>query len=201
MLLQQLYCPESNPCTGPMLDHAVTVLVYYLHRFRNSVMPRGAKKGERRGGRPKGGVNKATIQRAALAEKILAQEKGDPGEPLFRERLKEFGTTFSGLAAAFQPTPLIEGAKLTREDMQRWKTSGDEALFEKYAKLAAKVWSDLTEYQSPKIAPVHVAAPPPERGTVKKRFTIGIFDNQGRKAPRHIDVKPNSSVTAPAKMN
>jgi hypothetical protein len=158
-------------------------------------MARGAKKGERRGGRPKGGRNKATLQRAAVAEKVLAEERGDPGEPLYRERLKEFGTTFSGLAAAFQPTPLVEGRPLTKEDMQRWKASGDEALFEKYAKLAAKVWSDLTEYQSPKLAPVHVAAPAPERGTVRKRFTINIFDSQGRKAPQHIDVKPNSSKT------
>lgn len=166
-------------------------------------MGRGSKPGEgnRGGGRKKGQVNKTTIQRAALAEKVLAEERGDPGEPLYRERLKEFGTTFSGLAAAFQPTPLIAGQALTREDMKRWKESGDEALFEKYAKLATKVWSDLTEYQSPKMAPVHVAAPPPEHGTVKKRFTIGIFDNQGRKAPRHIDVKPNSSVTVTAKLN
>jgi hypothetical protein len=159
------------------------------------VMPRGSSPGERRGGRAKGARNKATIQRAAIAEKILAEEKGDPGEPLYRERLKEFGTTFSGLAAAFQPTSLVAGQALTREDMQRWKASGDEALFEKYAKLATKVWSDLTEYQSPKMAPVHAAAPPPERGTVRRRFTINIFDNQGRPAPRHIDVKPTTSAS------
>jgi hypothetical protein len=157
-------------------------------------MPRGSGPGERRGGRAKGARNKATIQRAAIAEKIVAKEKGNPGEPLFRERLKEFATTFSGLAAAYQPRPLISGAALTKADMERWKASGDEAMFEKYAKLAAKVWSDLTQYQSPKMAPVHAAAPPPELGTVKKRFTINIFDSQGRPVPRHIDVKP----TAPA---
>lgn len=164
-------------------------------------MPRGAKPGERRGGgRAKGQQNRATIQRAALAEKILAEEAGRPGDPLFRERLKEFGETFSGLAGAFQPKPTGEGGKITPEDIALWRSSGDEALFEKYAKLATKVWSDLTEYQSPKIAPVHMAAPPPEsKGVQKKKFTFAIFDGQGRPAPKHITVKPNSSVTSAAK--
>jgi hypothetical protein len=164
-------------------------------------MPRGAKPGERRGGgRKKGQPNRATIEKAALAERILAEQAGRPGQKLGREVLEEFMNMFGGIAGAFQPTPATPGGPISPDDLQRWAASKDEPMFEKYAKLALKAATELADFQSPKFAPVHVAAPAPEaRGPLKRKFTISIFDGQGRPAPRHITVKPNSSVTTTAK--
>ena len=166
-------------------------------------MPRGAKPGERRGGgRAKGQPNRATIERAALAERILAEAGPKAGRKLGRELVEEFAVMFAGLAASFQPTSAT-GGPLTASDMETWAKSYREPLFEKYAKLAAKCANDFADFQSPRMGTVQVAAPAPEsRGQVKKKFTVGIFDGQGRKAPRHITVKPNSSsIAPPSKLN
>lgn len=163
-------------------------------------MARGAKPGERRGGRAKGKKNRATIERAAVAEKLIAEAAGKPGRALAKHRLEEFADMFGGLAGAFQPIGTGPNKEVTAQDMELWGKSYREPLFEKYAKLAAKCFSDVADYQSPKMGTVQVAAPPPDnRGPVTKKFTIAIFDGQGRPAPRHIDVKPNSSVTSAAK--
>lgn len=159
-------------------------------------MPRGAKPGQRRGGRGKGTPNKATIERAKLAERVMEQAAGKPGRKLGRELLEEFAVMFSGLAAAFQPQPSAPGAPIGEQDMERWARSYKEPLFEKYAKLAAKCANDFADFQSPRMSRVQVAAPAPDHGPVKKRFSVGIFDGQGRPAPKHIDVKPNSSVVS-----
>lgn len=166
-------------------------------------MPRGAKPGERRGGgRKPNQRNRATLQREQLAEHMkIAEaeiEEMRAGKKMAKTVLEEFMVMFSGLAAAFQPLGTGPSGTVTAADMEAWAGSKREGAFERYAKLAMKTASDLADYQSPKFAAVHVAAPPPERGQVKKKFTIGIFDNQGRKAPRHIDVKATRVVTKPA---
>jgi hypothetical protein len=145
-------------------------------------MPRGSKPGERRGGRRKGAKNKATLERAVVAERIMNQTQM-AGRKLGKEVLEEFMIVFSGIAAAHQPASAAEIAA--------WSNSPREAMFEKYAKLAVKAAHDLADFQSPKLAAVHIAAPAPT-GPMKKKFTINIFDHQGRPAPRHIDVKPTS---------
>lgn len=163
-------------------------------------MPRGAKPGERRGGKKKGQLNRATIERAALAERIMAEAAGRPGRKLGREIVEDFAIMFGGLASMFQPQPSVPGAPLTEPDVEKWAKSYKEPLFEKYAKLAAKCASDFAEFQSPRMSRVQVAAPAPEvRGTIEKKFTLHIFDHNGRKAPPHITVKPVSSVTSRAK--
>jgi hypothetical protein len=117
---------------------------------------------------------------------------------LGKELLEEFATMFAGLAAAFQPIPSAAGQALSAADMEIWAKSYKEPLFEKYAKLAAKCANDLADFQSPRMGTVQVPAPAPEnRGQVRKKFTIAIFDNQGRPAPRHIDVKPTFNSTTP----
>jgi hypothetical protein len=167
-------------------------------------MARGSKPGEgnRGGGRKKGQVNKATIEKAALAERIMQEAGPKPGRKLGKELLEEFATMFAGLAASFQPVPAVSGAPLSATDMEAWAKSYKEPLFEKYAKLAAKCANDFADFQSPRMGTVQVPAPAPEsRGQVKRKFTIAIFDNQGRPAPRHIDAKAISSTTSPAKLN
>jgi hypothetical protein len=156
-------------------------------------MPRGAKPGTRNGGGSKKGQKyRKTIEREILAERVM-NEAAMSGKKLGKEVLEEFMVLFMGVAAKFQPTAPTEQA------LQVWAKSANEPMFEKYAKLALKAASDLAAYQSPKLAAVQVVAPPPERGAVKKRFTVGIFDGQGRPAPRHIDVVATTSVTKPAK--
>ena len=120
------------------------------------------------------------------------------GRKLGKEVIEEFMNMFGGMAAAFQPQPATQGQPLTPQDMKRWGASVDEPLFEKYARLALKAANDLADFQSPKFAPVHAPAPPPEnRGPIRKKFTISIFDHQGRPAPRHIAAK---STPAPLAM-
>jgi hypothetical protein len=159
-------------------------------------MPRGSKPGERRGGRSKGGRNKTTLERAFVAERIL-KETQMTGRKLGKELLEEFMNMFGGIAASFQPLPGVPGQPLTSQDMKRWGASTDEPLFEKYAKLALKAASDLADFQSPKFAPIHAPAPPPEnRQPIRKKFTIRIFDHQGRPSPRHIQVKSRPAFDA-----
>ena len=150
-------------------------------------------KGKKTGGRVKGVPNKATIQRAAVAERIM-NEAAMSGRKLGKEVMEELMVIFLGLAGANQPPGD------TPQAIEAWTKSPQEGMFEKYSKLALKAASDLADYQSPKFSPVSAPAPPPpSRGVQKKRFSVGIFDGQGRPAPRQITVKPNSSVTSAAK--
>jgi hypothetical protein len=160
-------------------------------------------RGKKTGGRVKGVPNKASIEKAVLAERIMAEAAGQPGRKLGRELLEDFAVMFAGLAGMFQPShrnPKVpKEVPLEPEDVEAWAKSYKEPLFEKYAKLAAKCASDFAEFQSPRLSRVQTAAPAPDRAPVKRKFTVGIFDGQGRKAPRHITVAPNSSVTSIAK--
>jgi hypothetical protein len=152
-------------------------------------MPRGAKPGERRGGRAKGQPNKASIERAAIAERIIEEAAGKPSRKLGRELLEELALMFGGLATAFQPVGTGPGGAVTPVDLEFWAKSYKEPLFEKYAKLAAKCTNDFADFQSPRLGRLQVAAPPPPQGgQIKKKFTLSIFDHEGRRAPRHIDV-------------
>ena len=145
-------------------------------------MPRGSRPGERRGGRHKGGKNKATIERSLVAERIV-NETQMAGRKLGKEVLEEIMILYSGLAAAFQPK--------SAGDIEAWANSSKEAKFEKYSRLAMKAAHDLAEFQSPKLAAIHVAAPaPPPQGPKVTKFTLSIFDHNGRPAPRRIDVQP-----------
>jgi hypothetical protein len=146
-------------------------------------MPRGARPGERRGGREKGTPNKATVERTALAERIVAEAKGKPGRKLGREMLEEFAVLFGGLAAMFQPVGTGPDGAVTPQDLKLWAESYKEPLFEKYARLAVKCADAFADFQSPRLSRVQMAAPPPDpRGPIIKKFTFSIFDHEGRPA-------------------
>jgi hypothetical protein len=154
-------------------------------------MPRGAKPGERRGGRAKGQPNKASVERAAIAERIVAEAEGKPGRKLGRELLEELALMFGGLATAFQPVGTGPGGAVTPSDLEAWAKSYKEPLFEKFAKLAAKYADAFADFQSPRLSRLQVAAPPPDpRGPIIRKFTLSIFDHNRRPASRHIDVSP-----------
>jgi hypothetical protein len=159
----------------------------------------GARSGA---GRKAGGRNRATIERASLAERIVAEQQGKPGRKLGKEMLEEFAILFAGLAAHFQPVSLARVAPgeapppLTQQDMELWAKSYREPLFEKYAKLAAKCASDVADFQSPRMGTLQVPAPsPPHTGQIRKRFTINIFDHQGRPVPRQIEPRDNKKLS------
>jgi hypothetical protein len=147
-------------------------------------------------GRKPGGRNRATIERAALAERIVQEAAGQPGQKLGKEMLQDFATMFGGLAAAFQPVGTGPNKTLTEGDLKAWSESYKEPLFEKYAKLAVKCADAFADFQSPRLGRIQTAAPAPEaRGPIRKRFTIRIFEN-GRPADRHVVVNSPKDAVA-----
>lgn len=157
-------------------------------------MPSGARPGERRGGRPKGGRNKSTIERlerAALdargkeAEKAIIAGRAT-GTKLAKEVLEDFMHLFAGIAGTHQPYP----------PTQPQNVNYDEDKFERYAKLTIDTARELAKYQSPQFRAIVVApAPDANKGQERKRFTLTIFE--GRRPmlegpehyPEHDDVK------------
>lgn len=136
-------------------------------------MPRGAKPGERRGGRAKNTPNKATVEKQIIAERVMA-EAAMVGRKLGKEQLEEFMVLFAGLAATFQPET-TDG-----KSVEVWAKSTKEPMFEKYAKLSCACAEKLAEYQSPKMGRVQTVAPPPPPRPVHKRFSISVFENGAR---------------------
>jgi hypothetical protein len=138
-----------------------------------------------------GQPNKVTIEKAIVAERIM-QEATKSGRKLGKEMIEELAVMFGGLAAAVQPVGTGLDGHVTKTDIDRWLGTKHETAFERYSKLALKAAAELADFQSPRFAPVSVPSPPPDpRGPITKKFTIKIFDHQGRPAPRHIDVTPN----------
>ena len=124
-------------------------------------MPRGAAKGERRGGRALGTPNVKTLLREAqglreeLAKKAEADLQKARGRKLGKEVLYEFMTVFAGMAASVQPAP-----------PGQINQHADEAKFQTWATLAVDTAYKLAQFESPKyraIAVFEQPAPPPPR--------------------------------------
>lgn len=151
-----------------------------------------------RAGRKAGGQNRTTVERAALAKRVVEEAEGKPGRKLGKEMLEEFAILFAGLAASFQPAGTGPNGAVTKTDLQKWATGKDEPMFHKYATLAAKCASDFADFQSPRFARVQMAAPPPiPKGPIIKRFTFSVFDHNGRPLPRSIDAKKTEAADLP----
>jgi hypothetical protein len=87
-------------------------------------MSRGAKPGERRGGRRKGTPNKPKVD--ALAAQLLARAPTPPSanaSPEVMKRAKDimadFSTLFAGLAVAYQPAQGPDGIPVWRDKEHR----------------------------------------------------------------------------------
>jgi hypothetical protein len=145
----------------------------------------GARTGAGRKPGPQG-PRKATIEKAKIAARILEEQQGRPGKKLGREVIQDFMELFQSIAAAAQPTS-EEAA--TPSTLLTWLKSDRGQVFERFSKLSVDAAKEVAEYQSPKFGRVQAAAPPPPPQQYRKKFTISIFDNQGRPAPRQIDVK------------
>lgn len=145
-------------------------------------MPRGASKGERRGGRAKGTLNRTTIERALLAEKELEAAKAS-GRKLAKEWMQEFLPVLAGMTAFYQPT--FPG-------MQQQNPNGSEDKFEKWYGLFLDTATKLAPFESPTFRAVMVAPPPPPKGGGRiTQFTLTIFDEQHEQpAPLIVEHAP-----------
>ena len=145
-------------------------------------MPRGAKPGERRGGRGKGTLNKATLESlererirsqidvaTAGAERTITQAQAI-GRKLAKDRLEELTEIFIGAAAYFQPRSSAIGEANQNADWDK---------FEKWGRLAMDCASKLAPYQSPTFRAIMVSAPPPPREEDKLGNVISLSDPIG----------------------
>jgi hypothetical protein len=114
-------------------------------------MPR-AKPGQRFGGRTKGTPNKATVEKAIIAEQVT-QRAQMQGRKLAKEVLDDFMTVFTGMAARVQPTYAADGRTLI---------GGDPNEFERWAVHARDTATALAKYQSPTMRAIEVRQAPQE---------------------------------------
>ena len=150
-------------------------------------MSRGAKPGERRGGRVAGTLNKATIQKALIAERTAADARTQ-GRKLAKDVLDDLMQIFMGVAAAYQFVPPGAMDKNGNPIPPR----GNGAEFEKWARLTVETAKALANYQSPTFRAIVVAPPPEEKGEIRKRFTLTVFEG-GRRVE-------NAEIISPIKL-
>lgn len=132
-------------------------------------MPRGGTEpGNRRGGRKKGTPNKTTVERALVAEQVLARAEMR-GEKLAKEVLNEFMKTFAGMAATYQPLP--PGVMMAPSGRDP-----NEPMFEKYARLAVDTAHKLAAYQSPTFKAILMPTPVQEPARPTGDNVIDITD-------------------------
>lgn len=116
-------------------------------------MPRGAAKGERRGGRPKGMPNQKTIERALQAEADLTAAEVN-GKKLGKDYLEQYTEAFHSIAAYYQNQIALA--------VQQGGVPPAAALagFEKWGSLVVKAAREAAEFQSPKFRALAVAVAP-----------------------------------------
>lgn len=149
----------------------------------------GPPKGTRAGGRAKGTPNKATIERAIIAEQIVERATMS-GKKLAKEVLDDFMHLFAGMAAAYQPLPPGMVAPAGKAQ--------DEAKFLTYAKLAIDTAAELGPYQSPRLKAIQVHAVPtaPIDQPGQNAMTSELTPQQAYRLLRDTDVI--DMTTAPA---
>src|SRR5262245_61250470 len=145
-------------------------------------MPRGGSKpGERRGGRKKGTPNKATLEKALIAERDLTEAKAHR-RPLGKEVLEHYMHIFAEIADSERAAVLAENPENSPEH---------EARFERFARYAVDCAHKLAPYQSPTFRAV-VVAPSPSQDQVQKvtRFTLRIFEPKRSDEPSITEHEP-----------
>jgi hypothetical protein len=133
---------------------------------------RGAKPGERRGGRAKGTPNRTTTE-AALRAAREVQEAKQSGRKLGKEILSEFANIFRERA---------------------FKARTNEKRFAVWARLACDTAARLAPYESPQYARIETPAPPPSIGEGEPprviRFGLRVFEG-GRPVQGDDTYQPN----------
>ena len=139
-------------------------------------MPRGAKPGERRGGRAIGTVNKATIEKALLAEQIV-NRASMRGEKLAKEYLNDFLKLFAGMAAYYQPT--FPG-------MTQQNPNGSNDEFERWADKVVYTAKELAKYQSPTFKAIAVTTQPGQPGDNARTVPGNVIDMSDQTAVARV---------------
>jgi hypothetical protein len=111
-------------------------------------------------GRRPGIPNKATIERALIAEQVMARAT------LGKETLDAFMIEFAALANHYRPA--LPGHPANPNE--------DEERYLKFARLAVDAATRLAPYQSPTLRAVVVAPASGETEIKTKRFTLRVFD-------------------------
>jgi hypothetical protein len=141
-------------------------------------LPRGARPGERRGGRAKGTPNKATVEKLAIAERVLNKSRM-AGKKFAKEVLEELMSVSADMAAYFQP----------RVGSMAPNPNQSEKKFLKYARLAVATAKALLPYQSPKLRAIVVARSPISATTARQPvFTLAVFDKPRGLGPERDNV-------------
>ncbi len=163
---------------------------------------RGSVKGERRGGRQKGTPNKANVERALLAKRIMEEQQGRPGRKLAREVLDDFMHLFMGMAAIHQPLPDGVAAGPGQKP--------DEAKFLTFAGLAVTTAEKLAPYQSSRLKAIMISQETPPGGLTAGPGQDGQDGSMERMSPQQayrllrdadvIDVSPAAQVVGGKKV-
>ena len=137
-------------------------------------MPRGAKPGERRGGRPPGSKNKTTLEREAQSaldraridevERLQAMGVTDvaaaaqtAGVKPMKQIAFDFARVFAGLAAFYQPYPKwIEDPET--KTVRNANPNFNEAKFKEYAVLAKDTALGAAPYESPRLSAMMIGS-------------------------------------------
>lgn len=115
---------------------------------------RGSAPGEHRGGRKKGKLNQATIDKAVRAEADVIRHEVS-GKKLAKEVLEDYMFAFHAIAAVYQRS-LVEAMQAGR-----LPNPGDVEKFKDWGTLVTKTAADLAKYQSPTFRAIAVTMPGP----------------------------------------
>ncbi len=99
--------------------------------------------------RPRGSLNKTTIEKREVAAQIAARTMADAryqGRKLAKEHLSDFLELFRGMMATYQPNNPRE------QDENKRNPTPDEEKFRYYANMAMTAALGLAPYESPKFA-------------------------------------------------
>ena len=108
-------------------------------------------RGMKTGGRTTGTLNKATLERAKLAEQVI-HRASMTGEKLAKEQLADIVVAFVDMAKIANPL-----LGLREMPAKRPKINKDE--FERWGTLAMNAAKELAKYQSPQFRAIQVSTP------------------------------------------
>jgi hypothetical protein len=125
--------------------------------------------GRKTGGRKLGSLNKATVQRALLAERAAAE---GAGKRLAKDVLQDFMELFVEAAAHF-------------------RERGDWREFERWALHTVDCAKSLAPYQSPRLSALAIG-----HGAVSKIKVVGGMPDDFTPPSRNVEFSPGTIVTA-----
>lgn len=130
-------------------------------------MTKGAKPGERRGGRKKGTPNRRTVEKALKYERDMQLAEANK-KPLATEVLEKMMFAFAAMVPQYQ----------------QGSATYDADQFERWGKNTIDAAHKLAPYQSPTFRAI-VVAPPPDSNQLNRvtRFTLNIFNQDGKEVP------------------